>query len=338
MKNVETISLCMIVRNEEENVGKCLESIKDIVDEIIIVDTGSTDKTMEICKTYEAKIYEYKWKENFSDARNFSLKQASSSWILYLDADEALDIHRKHELQTYIQKNQGYFYTFPIINYVGNSKTEESYTLNQIRLIKNGCNIKFEGAIHENLNIKNIIEKEGMVHIPCPIYHYGYLQTIVKNKEKQKRNMGILRKEYSSNPSDPWILYHLANEYYQQQQFETSIEYITQASLQFILQQRIPPSLLYKLKYDILWLTGQFEKLIEDISFAILLYPDYVDLYFYRGMALYKQERYIEALQFFEKCLLLGENNTKHLIERGVGTYKATLYQKKCKRKINTIK
>ena len=89
-QNIPKLSLCMIVKNEEKLLPGCLESAKDFVDEIIIVDTGSTDKTIEIAKQYNAKIYEHPWENNFSKHRNQSISYATSDWILYLDADEEL--------------------------------------------------------------------------------------------------------------------------------------------------------------------------------------------------------------------------------------------------------
>ncbi len=82
------ISLCMIVKNEEENLGRCLKSVQDLVDEIIVVDTGSTDKTVEIAKEYGAKVHYFKWCNDFSAARNESLKYASKNWILIMDGDD----------------------------------------------------------------------------------------------------------------------------------------------------------------------------------------------------------------------------------------------------------
>ena len=86
------LSLCMIVKNEEKFLAGCLESVKNIVDEIIIVDTGSTDKTIEIANSYNAKVYHFEWKNDFSLARNESIKHATGDWILILDADERLAI------------------------------------------------------------------------------------------------------------------------------------------------------------------------------------------------------------------------------------------------------
>src|SRR3989338_5592832 len=87
----QTISLCMITKNEEKYLEQCLNSVKDLVDETIIVDTGSTDKTKEIAKRFNAKVYDFKWADDFSAARNESLKHATKDWILILDADEVMD-------------------------------------------------------------------------------------------------------------------------------------------------------------------------------------------------------------------------------------------------------
>src|SRR3989338_5293163 len=87
----QTISLCMIAKDEEKYLEQCLSSVKGLVDEIIIIDTGSKDKTKEIAKKFNAKIFDFKWVDDFSAARNESLKQAAKDWILVLDADEVIE-------------------------------------------------------------------------------------------------------------------------------------------------------------------------------------------------------------------------------------------------------
>src|SRR3972149_2146143 len=98
-----TLSLCMIVKNEEKFLPACLESVKGHVDEIIIVDTGSTDRTVEIAESYNAKIYHHPWKNSFSKARNYSLKYATCDWILILDADEEIVKKDAHKLRKVIK-------------------------------------------------------------------------------------------------------------------------------------------------------------------------------------------------------------------------------------------
>lgn len=85
------LSLCMIVKNEEKHLARCLSSVKDAADEIVIVDTGSSDKTIEIAESFGSKIFHFNWINDFSAARNYSLSKCSSDWILYLDADEQLN-------------------------------------------------------------------------------------------------------------------------------------------------------------------------------------------------------------------------------------------------------
>jgi glycosyltransferase involved in cell wall biosynthesis len=101
---LKTLALVMIVKNEEKNIKRCLDSIKDLVNEIIIVDTGSTDNTKSIAINYGAKVFNYKWHNDFSDARNFSIQQSTSDWNLVLDADEY--ILSNHQLiRDFIERN-----------------------------------------------------------------------------------------------------------------------------------------------------------------------------------------------------------------------------------------
>lgn len=96
-----TISLCMILKNEEKVLSRCLESAADLVDEIIIVDTGSTDRTKEIASAYTSKIYSYPWTDNFSDARNFSFSKATMDYCMWLDADDIIESSEKRKISPF---------------------------------------------------------------------------------------------------------------------------------------------------------------------------------------------------------------------------------------------
>ncbi|MEH7525214.1 glycosyltransferase family 2 protein, partial [Bacillus sp. JJ1503] len=142
-----TISLCMIVKNEETYLRRCLESVKNQVDEIIIVDTGSTDSTIGIAEEFETSIFTYEWDKDFAAARNFSLEKAKSDYILVLDADEYLD--EDTNLQMVINEKKD-FYIINLKNYMDGGYI----TIHQaIRLFKNKMNLKYYGKIHEHLNI-----------------------------------------------------------------------------------------------------------------------------------------------------------------------------------------
>ena len=98
-----TISLCMIVKNEEMHIARCLDSVAELVDEIIVVDTGSADRTVEIVSNYTAKVYSYLWKDDFADARNYSFSKASMDYCMWMDADDILE---KAEKNKFLQLKQ----------------------------------------------------------------------------------------------------------------------------------------------------------------------------------------------------------------------------------------
>jgi hypothetical protein len=100
-----TLALCMIVKNEEDNIRRALESVKPVVDEMIVVDTGSTDRTKDIAKEMGAKVYDFVWTDSFADARNFALSKATSKWILILDADEVISPDDHDKLRELIEKD-----------------------------------------------------------------------------------------------------------------------------------------------------------------------------------------------------------------------------------------
>jgi glycosyltransferase involved in cell wall biosynthesis len=144
-----TLSLCMIVKNEEKFLPRCLESVKDHVDEIIIVDTGSTDGTIEIAKRYNAQIYHHAWENSFSKARNYSLKYATCEWVIWLDADEEVDEEDAHKLKEVIKDNDVNVIYLPMFNKpVGGNNIS---IFNSEKIFKNHIGIYFEGIVHNAL-------------------------------------------------------------------------------------------------------------------------------------------------------------------------------------------
>lgn len=109
-----TVSACMIVRDEEDVLGGCLESIHDVVDEMIVVDTGSQDNTVEIAEEYGAEVYEYEWEGHFGEARNYSFDQATEDWILYIDADERLSPKFRQNIDELLEAENDILYKVPI--------------------------------------------------------------------------------------------------------------------------------------------------------------------------------------------------------------------------------
>ena len=172
-----TISLCMITKNEQDNLAECLNSVKDIADEIIVVDTGSKDKTKEIAKKFSAKIFDFKWSDDFSAARNESLKHATKDWILILDADETLGEEGKKAIKELVkgkdndaflllQKN--YTNEASIVGFVNEEHKKDGkaykgwYGSFIARLFRNKKDYEFEGTVHELVE-PSVEKKKGNI-------------------------------------------------------------------------------------------------------------------------------------------------------------------------------
>jgi len=165
--NMISISLCMIVKDEEQNIARCLSCVKNIVDEIIIVDTGSTDKTKEIVSEFTNKIYDFEWVDDFSAARNFSFSKATKDYILWLDAD---DVIMPDEQQKLIRLKQTMSSDVDVVlmrYHVGEDKDGKSIcSFPRERLLKRSKNFIWQDFIHEYLILEgNIINVDiGITH------------------------------------------------------------------------------------------------------------------------------------------------------------------------------
>jgi len=306
---------------------------------MIIIDTGSTDQTIEICKRFGAKIYSYTWCDDFSLARNYGLNQCKKDWILWLDADEELDITHSSKIVNFLKTTSAKVIMLPVLNYFGSSIeniNKNDYHIHyQPRLFKNHLNIKFENSIHETLNYPSQLTKADFSTLEVPIHHYGYIDENVKQKNKSIRNLNLLKKELNKEQNNPWIKFYIANELNSLKKYELAFIFLNESIKQFIFQQIKPPALLYKLKYDILVNTKNWNGAWPSIEKAIMLYPDYVDLHFYKGIILYNIEKYNEAISAFKKCLELGDKNSNYLILNGVGSFRAKQYINLCLEKLH---
>jgi tetratricopeptide (TPR) repeat protein len=146
-----TMSLCMIVKDEEEMLPRCLEAAAPVVDEIVVVDTGSTDRTMEIAREFGAKLIEHPWSGDFAEARNVSLDAATGDWILWLDADEVLvaeDAERLRELTGKVWREAFFLVE---TNFTGELGDGNAATHSALRVFRNRPGRRFEGRVHEQI-------------------------------------------------------------------------------------------------------------------------------------------------------------------------------------------
>lgn len=281
-----TISVCMIAKNEEKNLKRCLESIKNIADEIIIVDTGSTDKTFQIAKAYTDKVFFYQWDNDFSKARNKSLEYATKRWILILDADEELPKEEGEKLKSILKSNTDFeAFHLRLINYVNGINIGDSIVL---RVFKNRNKYRFVGKIHEQI-IKSINETsvEGSIgSTDIKIIHYGYDPDKANIKEKQQRNFKILS-SYEDEEKDGYFYYSLGNEYARIKQYDRALEVYKLCEEYPIKGEGYPIYLCYLAINTAKTLSsaGRFKEAIERLQEAQKKYRDFKDLYFLEYLA-----------------------------------------------------
>lgn len=206
-KNNEIVlSIGMIVKNEEKHLENCLSALRNLTDyissELIIVDTGSTDRTKEIALKYTDKVYDFEWIDDFAAARNYGLKKAKGKWFMFLDADEYFDedcsqmikFFSYPELYEHGKWNWG---TVSMRNYSDDKRKE--YTLfYPSRLAKINPKVYFVGKIHEGLIGEDLVT----ANFETVVHHYGYVSNNSNLKNKMKRNMPLLLNEYKDRPTD----------------------------------------------------------------------------------------------------------------------------------------
>lgn len=318
------ISLCMIVKNEQQNLLRCLASVQDAIDEIIVVDTGSTDHTYLLAEQAGAKVLSSPWKGNFSQARNTSLACATGDWILFLDADEALAPGSAAVLRRIVEEdNEGYF--LKIINFIGAEGCVESCSDLVFRLFRNKPEYRFRGAIHEQI-VDVILENNRQARYQTAedavILHYGYLNQQITEKDKKNRNINIIKQELENAPHNQLLRYHYGVELFRADRFAEAVEEFTQAA------NGIDPNTVYfpkLLRYIVLAYYGlkNYEQAAAVTKQALSFFPNYADLYYYGGLIEVDRKNYAQAYELFQQALTMPEQPTYYASFSGMNGFRA---------------
>ncbi len=317
-----SVSLCMIVKNEEENLARCLNSVKDLIDEIILVDTGSTDRTLSIAQRYGAKIYRRAWNDSFSEARNYSLSQADGTWILVMDADDELEPADRGALAELFQKENSPsdVYGCKTLCYSG----EQADCCNllvttTVRLIRNGRGYFYRGRVHEQLEGPGGPPRISATDIH--FYHYGYLSAQIKKKEKHRRNLALIRMELKDHPRNGFMLFNLGNEFLALGKAEDALN-CYRASYRALEPTEGYGSMLLTrmiLCCDQLHLGKEMHLCLCE---GLRLYPDLPDFEYLKGCALQRSGKLLSAIRAYRNCIRMGpppDGNSLY----GVSTFKA---------------
>lgn len=322
------LSVCLIVKDEEKVLQRCLESIKGIADEIIIADTGSSDKSKDIAYDFTDKVHDYIWEDDFSKARNFAASKASGKWILVIDADEYVDresfISFKNELIN--NPPEANILAVQIVNFTG-LKGKNTVLNYHERLYKNDGTISYYRNIHELLRHKESLEKKEFAQLQ--IFHSGYMEDVVKAKNKAKRNLELLE---SIKEKEGYDYFFLGDVYFQLGELDKAINNYKKAfQLKGSLNYDWVAKLLVKLA-NCLQAANRNMEALDVIVASEEIYKNLVDFKFLKGQFYFNNRKEKEAAKIFEDILLrkneLQANSSIDYLEYLPHKYLGEIYEK----------
>ena len=212
--NPPTISLCMIVKNEERNLPGCLRSVRGVVDEIVVVDTGSEDATQRIAASHGAVLLHHRWQDDFAAARNVGLERATGEWILVLDADEELEEETRWRLRRELAGTRADGLQMVVRSLAPEGDLQRYDDITITRLFRNRPEYRYEQPIHEQ--IRPAIERLGgrIEESDLVILHYGYARPLAQGTENRAlRNLRLLERALARSPDDPYLHFQLGATY-----------------------------------------------------------------------------------------------------------------------------
>jgi tetratricopeptide (TPR) repeat protein len=303
----EGISLCMIVKNEERFLAECLESVKDVVDEINIIDTGSTDRTVEIARAYGANVEFREWRNDFSWARNEAIAMATRRWTLVLDADEELERESRslvNSLRTTPAVSTSVYIN--IVNLISDPSGMGTMSHRLIRIFPTGKGLTFKGVIHETIGL-HTGEATWAVLSPITILHKGYTNEMLSSREKDSRNKPLVSRAYEENGDDAFSLFNFGNSAICSGNVDVGIEV-----LERMLATAPETKAFFSLAYMMLCQTycetlGELDKALDIVDKGIEKFPNDAGLIFCKGQVLVKLGRLEEGRELYEQAMDLRE-------------------------------
>jgi GT2 family glycosyltransferase len=212
------VSLCMIVKNEEHNLPDCLRSVLDLVDEAIVVDTGSTDRTRDVARSFgpRVRLFDFPWPDSFAVARNHSLEQATGDWIFWMDADDRLDPDNREKLRRLFATlgTANVAYTMKCLC-LPDPESRSVTAVDHIRLFRNHPELRWEYRVHEQI-LPAVRRLGGEVRwADVVVHHTGYQDNALRARKLQ-RDLRLLQLDLKDRPDEPFLLFNLGASYAQE--------------------------------------------------------------------------------------------------------------------------
>lgn len=299
---MSTLTVAMIIKNEEQFIERVIRNVQPVADEIVITDTGSTDRTLDIIKRFKLKLFHYKWNSNEAQVRNFTLSQCKTDWILFIDADEFLDINSYQEIRRLISSKKYIAYRVFLRHYLDSSVNLEnlyqhnwkgSYTLHTIiRIFKNKERIFYSKPIYTSVtdSLRDRIDKVGNSNVI--FHHFDILRNRKKKIEKVKWYNRDVFEHLKRSPDDPEVNYIVAHYYNLRGKFDKAVKYYKK-TLE-LKPKHIKAKLSLGLSYVMLGKEKKGLRLIKECQKNKNVYPGEVESYLnsaFRIIAVRMQEK-----------------------------------------------
>ncbi|MGE3804185.1 MAG: glycosyltransferase [Gemmataceae bacterium] len=315
------VSLCMIVKNEEDNLPACLESCRGLFDEIVVVDTGSTDRTKEVAARYGARLADFPWVDSFCAARNESLQHATGDWIFWMDADDRLDDENRAKLKAFLAglKDENVAYSMKCLC-VPDRDSGTATVVDHVRLFRNHPQIRWRYRVHEQI-LPTVRKAGGDVRwADVVIRHVGYQDPALRRR-KLDRDLRLLHLEDEEHPDDPFTLFNLGMVYQELGQLDKAVP-----ALRRSLQRSHPNDSIVRKLYALLAQChrhlGQRELALAASRKGREFYPDDVELLFQEGLVCRELGKAAEAEQCWLR--LLEPKGSQHFasVDTGIAGHK----------------
>lgn len=301
----DMLSVCMIAKNEEKNIERCLASLKPYGFEIIVVDTGSTDRTREIAMRYTGHVYDFVWCDDFAAAKNFAVSKASRPYVMLVDSDEYLQPFDAKELYRLICSHPGEVGRICIRNVLTRNgfRQENQEWINRIFARDKFC---YQGRIHEQVTALDD-SRYKTYQTPVIMMHTGYDLTVEERRKKAERNKKLLEKELALLKKEkdqeqiPYILYQLGKSSYMAEDYQTACHYFSQG-----LSYDLNPGLEYVI--DMVETYGYALINSGQTEYALFfenIYEEFggsADFQFLMGLIYMNNARFQEAVEEFKKA------------------------------------
>ncbi|MEX1028258.1 MAG: glycosyltransferase [Candidatus Paceibacterota bacterium] len=317
------LSLCMIVRDNESTIKDCLESIYPWVDELIIVDTGSTDRTVEICRQFGATIREFPWCDDFSGARNASLEPARGEWIFWMDSDDVIPPEQGRKLrQLALGEHREEVYGYVVQVQCPSGGPGQMTVVDHVKLIRNRPELRFEHRIHEQI-LPAIRAAGGTIEFTdIHVVHSGSRQDPATRQRKLERDFRILKLDLEERPDHPFVLFNLGMTYEDAGDYEQGEEHLRRCiEVAQRGESQLPKA--WALRVNCFRAQGKMEKALELATQALQEFPGDKELLFRRGMLYQDAGRFDEAVEDYRRVLNESTERVFQSLDPAICGYKA---------------